>query len=250
MIAIIPARSGSKSIPNKNIKNYSGKPLIAWTIEQAKNSKYINKVIVSTDSEEYKKIAEKYGAEVPFLRPSEISNDSSTDYEFMKHFVDYLNENQIKTSMIVHLRPTYPNRKTKDIDEAIELFQQNIYQFTSLRSVVETDFSAYKMYSINNNQLNPLFENVNNINEPYNNARQLLPKCYWHNGCIDITTSECIMKYKSVSGNKILPFIMNEKEIDDIDTITDWRNSEKKINNFDEDDNFTETYDCYFKNSL
>lgn len=229
ILAIIPARSGSKSIPNKNIRLYSNKPLISWTIEQAKNSKYITDIIVSTDSEEYKKISEEYGATVPFLRPKEISEDNSTDYDFMKHTIDFLKETP---QMIIHLRPTYPNRKFKDIDNAIEKFQYNLTfntnPYTSLRSVVESDYPAYKMYSINGKQeLTPLFNLVNGINEPYNNARQLLPKSYWHNGCIDITTPECLKKFRSVSGNKIMPYIMKNDEINDIDTIEEWDRSEK-----------------------
>lgn len=237
ILALIPGRSGSKSIPNKNIKQYAGKPLIAWTIEQAKKSKYITDIIVSTDSEEYKNIAEKYGAEVPFLRPKEISNDHSTDYEFMKHAVDWLKENDRTPDMIVHLRPTYPNRKVEDIDGAIELFQRKnsgrtiFNYFTSLRSVVESEYPAYKMYSIQGEELQPLFKSVNGIEEPYNNARQLLPKCYWHNGCIDITTPDCIERENSVSGDNIIAYVMDKTEVYDIDTIEEWDKSEKKVIN-------------------
>lgn len=226
ILAIIPARSGSKSIPNKNIKDYLGKPLIAWTIEQAQKSKYIDEIIVSTDSKEYSEIAQKYGAKTPFLRPKEISEDLSTDYEFMKHTIDNL---ETPPYMIVHLRPTYPNRKVEDIDKAIELFKHNLMfnsqPYTSLRSVVECEFPAYKMYSIDNKELKPLFQSVNGIKEPYNNARQLLPKTYWHNGCIDITTPSCLKEFESVSGNKILAFEMDKKEVYDIDTLEEWDRS-------------------------
>jgi CMP-N-acetylneuraminic acid synthetase len=232
VLAIIPARSGSKSIPNKNIKEYCGKPLIAWTIEQAKKSRLITDIIVSTDSEEYKKVAETYGVTVPFLRPKELSDDNSTDYEFMKHTIDWLTENKCKIpDLIVHLRPTYPNRSVIDIDKAIRLFQTNLDYtggvYTSLRSVVESDFPAYKMYTLDKNQLKPLFDRVNGIEEPYNNARQLLPKCYWHNGCIDITTPMCLEKFRSVSGDKILVYKMRKNETNDIDTIEEWDQSEK-----------------------
>jgi len=226
ILALIPARSGSKSIPNKNIKDYCGKPLIAWSIEQAKQSKYITDIIVSTDCEEIKKIAEKYGAEVPFLRPKKISGDHSTDYEFMKHATEWLEYRNRTPGMIVHLRPTYPNRNFNDIDKCIEKFR-NEPSYTSIRSVVESEHSAYKMYTNKNQQLIPLFNTINGINEPYNNARQLLPKCYWHNGCIDITTPNCLKKFESVSGNKILMYEMKNDEVDDIDTIEEWNRSEK-----------------------
>lgn len=236
ILALIPARSGSKSIPNKNIKEYCGKPLIAWTIEQAKQSSEITDIIVSTDCEKIKQIAEKYGAEVPFLRPKEISGDHSTDFEFMKHTVDWLKtERNTTPHLIVHLRPTYPNRKIKDLDEAIKKFRHNTVfnnkPYTSLRSVVEAEYPAYKMYKKEGKQeLKPLFERVNGIEEPYNNARQLLPKCYWHNGCIDITTPECL-ENGSVSGNKILMYEMEKNEINDIDTIEEWNRSEHNYNN-------------------
>ena len=231
ILALIPARCGSKSIPNKNIKEYAGKPLIAWTIEQAKKSKHITDIIVSTDSEEYKKIAEKHGANVPFLRPKEISEDHSTDLEFMKHTIEYLKENGKTPNMIVHLRPTYPTRKVEDIDEAIGKFLNNDKSYTSLRSVVEAEYPAYKMYSIEGKQeLKPLFKIVNGIEEPYNNARQLLPKSYWHNGCIDITTPDCIEKFDSISGNKILAYTMEKNEVYDIDTMEEWDKSVLKSN--------------------
>lgn len=222
ILALIPVHSGSKSIMNKNIKDYKGKPLIGWTIEQAKESKYITDIIVSTDSVEYKKIAEEYGAEVPYLRPMEISGDESTDFEFMKHTIDWLKKNNRKPTMIVYLRPIYPTRKVEDIDTSIKLFFNNILYnqnpYTSLRSVIEAEYSAYKMYFIEGKQeLIPLFHRVNGISEPYNNAQQLLPKSYWHNGCIDITTPTCIEEHGSVSGNKILAYIMDKTEIDIIE---------------------------------
>ena len=122
IVAIIPARSGSKSVKDKNIRVMNGKPMIAYSIEQALASKYIDRVIVSTDSEEYKKIAEEYGAEVPFLRPAEISGDFSLDIDVFKHAVKWLAENEsYHADICVQLRPTHPVREVKDIDAMIEL---------------------------------------------------------------------------------------------------------------------------------
>lgn len=230
ILALIPARSGSKGIINKNIKLYNNKPLIVHTINQAKKSKYITDIIVSTDSQEIAEISKNAGANVPFLRPKEISEDLSTDYEFMLHAINWLNENNKIPDMIIHLRPTYPNRKVEDIDQCIEIFKNNINNYSSLRSVVLTDISPYKTYKIDSNKLIPLFEEVDDIKEPYNKARQLLPKTYWHNGCIDITKNDTIIYNGSVSGNKIYPYIMNKDELDDIDTIEDWIQSENKYN--------------------
>ena len=129
ILCIIPARSGSKGIKDKNIHQLYGKPLIQWTIEQVFKSNYYSnmKIIVSTDSEDYAKIIEKIGIKVPFLRPKEISGDLSTDYEFIKHCLDWLltNENY-KPEIILQLRPTQPCRKVKDIDNCLDFFIRGI----------------------------------------------------------------------------------------------------------------------------
>ncbi len=127
IIAIIPARSGSKGIPNKNIKLYKGKPLLAHSILQALQSKYITEVYVSTDSQEYKEIALEYGALVPFLRPPQFSEDLSPDIDLFNHFLVHYHENinTIYPDIIVQLRPTYPNRTVELIDNCIEIFINN-----------------------------------------------------------------------------------------------------------------------------
>src|SRR3989337_2094265 len=121
ILAFIPARAGSKRVPNKNIKPLNGKPLIAYTIEAANRSRHINRVVVSTNSSEIAGIAERYGAEVPFLRPEEISNPDSTEMEFFEHALDWFSENDgYIPDLVVLLYPTSPLRKTESIDSAIE----------------------------------------------------------------------------------------------------------------------------------
>ena len=187
ILCLIPARSGSKGIYNKNIKMLGDKPLIAWSIEGSKQSKYNMKIIVSTDSKEYAVIARKYGAETPFLRPKEISQDLSTDYEFIKHALEWLKNNESYIpDIILQLRPTQPFRKVKDIDNCIKLFIKNMDKYDSLRTVVPFEKSPYKMYTIDNNILTPLHKEIEGIKEPYNECRQKLPKTYLHNGYIDI----------------------------------------------------------------
>lgn len=226
VLAIIPARSGSKGIPNKNIKSFNGYPLIYWSIKQAQESKYINRIIVSTDSEEYAEVVRSHGTCVPFLRPSAISQDRSTDYECIRHCLEWLKENEnYKPDIIVQLRPTYPTRSIKKLDEMIEIFMNN-NNYDSLRTVIPFEKSPYKMYRIKNNTLRPLFKEVNNISEPYNQCRQVLPECYLHNGYVDIMKYNTIYKKQSVTGEKILPYIMNKDEVDDIDTINDWVKAE------------------------
>jgi N-acylneuraminate cytidylyltransferase len=226
---IIPARSGSKGIPNKNIKLFKNKPLIQWSIEQSKESKYFSRVFVSTDSEEYKDIAINCGAEVPFIRPKTISQDLSTDYEFIKHFVNYLQENKINMpDLIVQMRPTYPTRKVDIIDKIINKFIENFDNYDSIRTVIENEKSPYKMYNIINNELVPLFTEVNNIKEPYNQCRQILPKTYLHNGYLDVIKTKSFLEKDSITGDKILSYVMDKTEIDDLDTLDQWYEAEKK----------------------
>ena len=225
ILCIIPARSGSKGIPNKNIKLFCKKPLLAWSIEHAKKSVFNNKmrIVVSTDSKKYQKIALEYGAEAPFLRPKNISGDYSTDYEFIKHALDFFkkSENYIP-EIILQLRPTYPTRKVEILDECLKLFIQKRKRFDSLRTVIPHEKSPYKMYKINDdNSLKPLFSEVNNIKEPYNNCRQILPKTYLHNGYIDILNSS-IIKNNTVSGDNIFPYVMSKNDYHDIDNMDDW----------------------------
>lgn len=228
IIALIPARSGSKGLPHKNIKEYNDLPLLVHSINIAKECKYINDIIVTTDSLEYKKISEKYGAKCPFLRPKNISDDLSTDYEFIKHYVQWmqLRDSSNFPDLIVQLRPTYPNRKLEDLNKSIKIMIENT-SYSSLRSVVEFDKSPFKMYTIKDNTLNPLFSKINELNEPYNMCRQQLPSTYLHNGCIDIIRTSCFLKEDSITGSKIYPYIMNKYETDDIDTFEDWEKSLK-----------------------
>ena len=231
ILCIIPARCGSKGLKNKNIKLFNNKPLLAWSIIQAQKSKYDMRIIVSTDSEKYKNIALKYGAEVPFLRPKEISKDESTDIEFVSHAINFLKKNESYCpDFILQLRPTQPNRKIEDIDKCIDIFIENYNNYDSLRTVTEFEKSPFKMYTINENKTNllPLFNTFENINEPFNQCRQFLPKTYLHNGYIDIIKTS-ILKNNTISGNNIYPYIMNKTDTIDIDTIDDWNNANNNL---------------------
>lgn len=228
ILCIIPARSGSKGIKHKNIKIFKNKPLIAWSIEQAKLSDYKMRIIVSTDIEEYRNIALKYGAEVPFLRPNAISQDKSIDIELIKHAINFLEEEEkYKPDIILQLRPTQPLRKIEDINNCLKIFIENFDKYDSLRTVVEYEKSPFKMYTINQDKTNliPLFDNINNIKEPFNQCRQFLPKTYLHNGYIDIIKTS-ILKDDTISGKNIYPYIMDKSDTIDIDNINDWNKAE------------------------
>lgn len=238
ILCIIPARSGSKGVPHKNIKEFNGYPLMVWSIMQAQKSKYFKemRIIVSTDSLTYQKIAIKYGAESPFLRPEIISQDLSTDYECIKHCVDWFENNEkYYPDMILQLRPTQPCRKVGDIDKCLKIFINNFEKYDSLRSVIEIEKSPYKMYIIKNNEnkLEPLFKDVKIgkefIMEPFNQCRQKLPKAYLHNGYIDIIKTS-ILERGLISGDNIYPYVMDKNDTIDIDSYDDWIKAERKIN--------------------
>ena len=228
--SLITARSGSKGIINKNIIDYNGFPLIYWSIKISKDCDYIQKTFVSTDSEKYASISKKYGAEVPFLRPKELSDDLSTDYDVFEHFIQFLKTNNyIMPDAILHLRPTYPNRDLHLLNNCINTFIINHKNYDSLRSVCKFDKLPQKTYYIHNETLIPYYKEYNGIKEPYNMPRQLFPVSYIHNGCIDIVKANTLINLKSMSGNKIYPYIMNE--IDDIDNLDDLEKSKKNMKN-------------------
>ena len=226
VVAIIPARSGSKSVKDKNIRVMNGKPMIAYSIEQALASKLIDRVIVSTDSEDYKKIAEEYGAEVPFLRPAEISGDFSLDIDVFKHALEWLKENENYTpDIFVHLRPTHPIRDVKDIDAMIELLI-NDEEADAVRSLSPAAQTPYKMWLVGEeNTLSPVA--TCDVKEAYNAPRQILPKAYMQNACIDVIRSSTIGEKSSMTGDKILGYPMDYDF--DIDTEADFLRAEQHI---------------------
>jgi len=210
IIAIIPARSGSKSIPDKNIQSINGKPLFAYTIEHALQSKYIQRTIVSTDSEYYAAIAKSFQAEVPFIRPAAIAMDNSTDLQVFEHALAWLKENEdYEPDIIVHLRPTTPIRDISDIDKMIEILDQNA-DADSIRSVIKNTEPVFKMWFINDSGfLSPVVSD-SRFYEAYNMPRQALPESYLQNASVDITRRTTVIEKKSMTGDKILGYIMDD----------------------------------------
>lgn len=204
--ALIPARSGSKGVPHKNIRKLGGHSLIEWAIKSCKKSSLIDDIYISTDSLLYCEEAIKYGAKAPFLRPKEISNDLSTDYEMFIHALNWFNVHLEEPDLFIHIRPTTPLRDHKVIDKAITFFLKNP-DSTSLRSVHEMSESAYKTFEISKqSKLVPIFGNrfeKDMVNQP----RQSFPKTFVANGYVDIISPKLVRKYKSLHGKNILPFI-------------------------------------------
>ena len=218
IVALIPARSGSKGVPNKNIKHIDGIPLIAYSIAAALKSTLVDRVIVSTDSEEYAKIARNYGAETPFIRPKNISGDLATDLEFFQHAIDWLQKNEnFVPEYFIHLRPTTPFRDPKILDKAIKEFICSDY--SALRSCHKMSESSYKTFEVENDVFKCICNGNSDI-ESSNIARQSLPVTYDANGYIDIVRSKMISKCSIIHGDKVKAFITNTShEIDEISDV-------------------------------
>jgi CMP-N,N'-diacetyllegionaminic acid synthase len=224
ILGLIPARKGSKSITNKNIRLINGKPLLAYSVEHAAQSKLINRILVSTDSDKYGRIARKHGAEYLFLRPGNISGDKATDLEVFKHALDWLlmNENYVP-DICVHLRPTYPIRDPQDIDNMIKIITGNP-EIDSVRSVAISPETPYKMWSRNEEgYIKPLLDCK--IPEAYNQPRQILPVVYLQNACIDVIRTSTILHKKSMTGDRIYGYIMEQNW--DVDLISQLKKARK-----------------------
>lgn len=219
IVAIIPARGGSKGIPRKNLVEIMGRPLIAHSIIHALESKLINRVIVSTEDEEIAKVSKQYGAEIPTMRPNELAEDHVLDLPVYEHMLRYLkdSENYI-ADIVVHLRPTAPYRKAEWIDESIQILIDN-KDADSVRSVSEPLQHPYRTFTIEDAYLSPIMKHEHS--EPYLLRRQDLPKMYFYNCVIDITRPSTIFDKHSMTGDKMLPYIMNSDDVIDIDTKLD-----------------------------
>lgn len=188
--AIIPARSGSKGVPDKNIKMLAGHPLIAYSIQAAKKTPSITRVIVSTNSTKYAEIAEKYGAETPFIRPPDISGDKATDIEFFRHLIEWFrHEEDYIPEYLVHLRPTTPIREPDIINNAINSFIGSNY--SALRSAHKMSDTTYKTFEIIDNKFTLLCGGGFNI-ESTTLPRQSFPTTYNPNGYVDIVRASKI----------------------------------------------------------
>ncbi len=230
ILALIPARGGSKSIPHKNIRNFAGWPLITWSIAAAKQSKLVTRVIVSTDDEEIAAVARQYGAETPFLRPAEFAQDKTPDLPVFEHALKWLEEVEgYKPEIIVQLRPTSPIRPLEMVDDAISILI-NHKDADCVRGVVPAGQNPHKMWRLDgeNNPMKPLLE-VGGIAEPYNAPRQILPPIYWQTGQIDAIRVSTITEKHSLTGAVIYPLMIDQRYTVDIDTLPDWAKYEALV---------------------
>ncbi len=202
VLALVTARSGSKGVPDKNIKNIGGHSLLDWSIKSSLKAQSISQVYLSTDSEEYANIGKDSGAFVPFLRPKELASDTATDLDVIKHFLSVIDE---KPDALVHIRPTTPLRDPSILDKAIELFFSKKDELTSLRSVHEMSESAYKSFEVNNKGFLSTIGSVES-GDKANLPRQAFPKTYAANGYVDVLDPNYILRENKLHGDKILAF--------------------------------------------
>lgn len=220
VLAVIPARGGSKGIKRKNLVVLDGKPLVVHSINHALKSRLVTRVIVSTDDEEIMAIARDNGAEAPFLRPKELAEDHVLDLPVFEHVLKYLMQTErYSPDIVVHLRPTAPYRQGEWIDEAICLLNDHPYA-DSVRSVSEPDKHPYRMFTIDNNgYLDPIMKHLHPV--PYLLRRQDLPPVFYYNCVIDVTRPSTILEKESMTGDHILPYVMNPDDVIDIDSQRD-----------------------------
>lgn len=227
ILAIIPGRGGSKSIPRKNIRNFAGHPLLVYSIAAGLNAETVTRVIVSTDDEEISEVARKYGAETPFLRPAEFSQDDTLDLPVFQHALNWLAENEdYHPEIVIQLRPTSPVRPPDCVDNAVKILLDNP-EADSVRGIVSSGQNPFKMWEIDpSGHMKPLL-NMDGLAEHYNAPRQKLPQTYWQTGHIDAIRADTILKMQSMSGEVIFPLVIDVNYTVDIDTQRDWEQAEQ-----------------------
>ena len=225
ILAIIPARGGSKGIRRKNLQKLSGKPLIAHTIIAAKKTKSINKIIVSTDDKEIGKISKNNGAEVPFLRPKQISKDTSSTIEVIKHALKFLQENQSYVpDIIILLQPTSPLRTSQLITKPINTLKKS--KATSVITVSKITKHPYAAYWLKNDFLKPFEKNFTKYSR-----RQEFPDLFFPTGAVYTFWYDTLKKFNSLHGPKIKPIVVHDEDID-IDNLRDLFFAEMMLKNW------------------
>jgi CMP-N,N'-diacetyllegionaminic acid synthase len=213
ILALIPARGGSKGIPRKNVIDLAGKPLIAYSIEHAQQSTLITRTIVSTDDEEIASVSKQFGAEVPFMRPPQFAQDLSTDFEVFEHVLSTLKDTEgYEPDLVVQLRPTSPVRRVGVIDAAIRALLETP-SADSLKSLSPSKTSPYKLWVVDSRGASPLLE-LADLPEAHSMPRQILPTVYAGNGYVDIIRPRAIHQYRSMVGKSVLPFVLDEPIFD------------------------------------
>jgi len=209
VLALIPARGGSKGLPRKNVLPLAGKPLVAHTIATALDAATITRTIVSTDDDEIAAAAREYGAEVPFMRPPELAQDDSLDLEVFEHALRRLAQDErYEPELVVHLRPTCPVRRAEHVDDAVRRMLEDS-EADSLRAVSRPEQTPYKMWRRERGYLVPVVE-VEGVRDAHSRPRQSLPEIWWQNGYVDVIRPRTILELGSMAGTRVLPFVVQD----------------------------------------
>ena len=231
ILAIIPARGGSKGLPEKNIKPLFGKPLIGWTIEQARECKLIDEIFVSTDSEKIANTAKEFGVDVPFLRPSELANDSSSSMDVVEHVISHFENRNFFFDYIVLLEPTSPLRKKKDLDTAIQMAIENETAdgIISLGEVhMEHPMIVKKINE--KGKITSYIDHVKKISQ-----RQQADKAYFPYGVIYMIKTDIFKKEKAFYTDNVLPYYIERWQNYEVDDIYDFIAIEAILKNIQEE---------------
>jgi len=230
ILALIPARGGSKGIPRKNILLFAGYPLIAYSIAAGLQANTVTRVIVTTDDQEIAEVARRLGAETPFLRPAELAQDRTPDLPVFQHALSWLAEHEnYHPQVVVHLRPTTPIRPPDLVDRSVAVLLAHP-EADSVRGIMPARQNPFKMWLMDGEDkpIRPV-TTIPGLEEPYNSPRQILPTAYTHTGLIDTIRPATILELNSMSGRTILPILFDPSYDSDLDTPEDWREAEKRI---------------------
>jgi CMP-N,N'-diacetyllegionaminic acid synthase len=228
IVALIPARAGSKRVPNKNIRPLAGHPLIAYTIAAALQSEIFSAVIVSTDSELYADVAKYYGAEVPYMRPPELAGDLSPDIEWVEYTLNTLRQDDREYDCFSILRPTSPFRLPKTIQRAWRAFREE-EGVDSLRAVEKCKQHPGKMWIVRGNRMMPLLP-LGPPEQPwYSSQYQSLPEVYVQNASLEIAWSMVVFEKRTIAGNVLMPFFTKGYEGFDLNSDYDWNIAEQLV---------------------
>ena len=228
IVALIPARAGSKRVPDKNIRRLAGHPLIAYSIAAALQSRIFKAVIVSTDSDRYADIARHYGAEVPFLRPAKIAGDTSPDIDWVNYTLDHFRKDGQEFDCFSILRPTSPFRLPGTIQRAWDEFlaQEGV---DSLRAVEKCQQHPGKMWIVRGNRMMPLLS-MGPAEQPWHSSQYpSLPEVYVQNASLEIAKTRVVFKEKTIAGNVLMPFFTKNYEGFDVNSDYDWNLAEHLV---------------------
>lgn len=225
VLALIPARGGSKSVPRKNVRLLAGHPLIAYSIAAGLGARGVGRVVVSTDDEEIANVARAYGAEVPFLRPAALAGDETLDLPVVEHALEWLAEHEsFRPETVVQLRPTSPLRPSGLVDHGLEVLAAHP-DGDAARAVIPSGQNPFKMWRpTDDGRIVPLLSD--GLHEPYNMPRQLLPQTFWQTGHLDVIRSRTILGKRSLTGDRVYPIRVGPEYAVDIDVPRDFERAE------------------------